>query len=172
MAKRNSTPLFGEPVNKEVPEIKGSVKKKVPLKTTPKKEVPKVTKPKKEIPLKVVEKKVSVKKPKPISKPIIEIKEEVLEENVVEDLPSPIPKEKKKKEIKNDPPKVIKHKLKVGTNVIATFLGSPTKAVIIELSPEGMYKVKAERGTILPRAKHIEGEIPDKTYPSYIIKVL
>jgi hypothetical protein len=183
MAKRNSTPLFGDPLNKEtqVPK-KITVKKEIPVKTSVKKLVDKVIPPKKEIILKSEPKKTSlkkskevtekpnppIKKVKTVSKPIIKIEE--VEEIEKEDLPEPIIK--KKKEIKNDPPKTIKHKLKVGTKVIATFLGSPTKAVIIELSPEGMYKVKAERGTILPRAKHIEGEIPDKTYPSYIIKVI
>ena len=185
MAKRNSTPLFGEPLNKEtqVPK-KSTAKKEIPVKTPVKKLGSKVIPSKKEIILKSEPKKTSlkkskevtekpnppIKKVKTVSKPIIKIEE--VEEIEKEDLPEPIIKKKKEKEIKNDPPKTIKHKLKVGTKVIATFLGSPTKAVIIELSPEGMYKVKAERGTILPRAKHIEGEIPDKTYPSYIIKVI
>ena len=55
---------------------------------------------------------------------------------------------------------------------VVTFLGQPDPGTIIELTSEGMYKVKADRGIILPRAKYEGGEIIDKRYPSYIIKVI
>lgn len=103
----------------------------------------------------------------------IEIKEE--EENYQiskEEKPSYIKKSGKKIKENNDAPKKIKHEIKLGQEVIVTFLGQPAKGVVIELSEEGMYKVKVDRGIILPRAKYIKGEIPDKKYPSYIIKIL
>lgn len=190
MPRKKIQPLFEEPQKKEKP-----VKKEIVPKTTTKKEV----KPK--APVKPVAKKVEVKsttkvpikkspvkkevtpkvvippkKEKPKSTPKVKVIEiEEIEETIEpKEEPKIIPKEPKRKprQIKNEPPKNIKHKLKIGTRVIVTFLGQPYPGSIIELSPEGMYKVKSDRGIILPRAKHVEGEIPDKYYPSYIIKVL
>lgn len=193
MAKKKVQPLFDEPVKKKS-DVKSSTKKEIKPKKEkdPKKQIPIKTKadkkpvvskvnPKKEV-IKKSPKKEIIKKeiPKPkkvISPKVKEVKIEELEEEKIEiqeeKKPSYVKESKRKPKIdKNAPPKKIKHKLKVGDKVIVTFLGQPRYGVIIELSPEGMYKVKTDKGLTLPRAKHEEGEIPDKTYPSYIIKVL
>jgi hypothetical protein len=148
---------------KPKPEEKKTLAKKIP---SPKKEI----QPKKVSPVKKT-KTSSVKIP-PKTKEI-EIKEEEETQEVQGIKPSYVKESKRKPKVdKNSPPKTIKHKLKVGDKVVVTFLGQPRTGVIIELSPEGMYKVKTDKGLTLPRAKHEEGEIPDKSYPSYIIKVL
>jgi hypothetical protein len=173
-----------EPIKKELPkkEIKKPevAKKEIKPKTTkaPTKKVEvkrtEVKSPAKPLPKKSVAKKEVIPKPKSLPK-VKEIKIEDTEEitNVPEETPIISKSSKRKSKIdKNAPPKKIKHKLKVGDSVLVTFLGTPRKGVIIELSQEGMYKVKTDQGLTLPRAKHIEGDIPDKYYPSYIIKVL
>jgi hypothetical protein len=190
MPRKKIQPLFEEPQKKEKPvkkEIisKTSTPKEEPIKKElPKKEIKKPEVVKKEIkpkitktpPKKPVAKKEVVAKPKGLPKSFPKIKEMKIEEEVIglpEENLSPVKKVKRKpKEPKKDPNKKINHKLKVGTRVIVTFLGQPTNGVIIELSEEGMYKVRSERGLVLPRAKHEEGELPDKRYPSYIIKVI
>lgn len=148
MKKSKIPPLFQEEkIEKKVAVVKKDNKKNVPKNKEIKNIIPKIKE--------------------------IEIKEE--EENyqiTKEEKPSYIKKPGKKIKENIDPPKKIKHEIKLGQEVIVTFLGQPTKGVVIELSEEGMYKVRADRGIILPRAKYIKGEIPDKKYPSYIIKIL
>ena len=177
-----------EPIKKELPKketkkpevVKKEIKPKITKTPTKKVEVKRteVKAPAKPVPKKPVAKKEVVAKPKVLPKSLPKVKEIEIEDteeitNVPEETPI-IPKSSKRKSKidKNAPPKKIKHKLKVGDLVIVTFLGTPRKGVIIELSQEGMYKVKTDQGLTLPRAKHIEGDIPDKYYPSYIIGVL
>ena len=151
MPRKKITPLFQEDKEKE---------KKKPIKSSPDKKSVRVEE-KKTPPVK--EKKVPVPKEvktKPLPpKPELPPKEEKK---------SPV---RGKKKVEVDPKK-IKHKLKVGDRVLVTFLGTPTEGTIIQLSDEGMYKVKSDRGTIFPRAKHSEDGILDRYYPSYIIKVI
>jgi hypothetical protein len=182
MPRKKPSPLFSseeKPI--KIPVEKPKVKKKVvspkaekPTKIpmekpkeekkpiSPKAEKPKrlpSSPPKKEIPLKVK----SVKKEDPVE----EVKE------VKNEIPKETPKRKEIKRGKKEEPKNIKHKLKVGQKVMVTFLGSPTEGIIIDLTSEGTYKVKSDRGIIFPRAKILnEGEVMDRYYPSYIIKVL
>ena len=151
MPRKKITPLFQEDKEKE---------KKKPIKSSPDKKSVRVEE-KKTPPVK--EKKVPVPK---------EVKTKPLPPK-----PELPPKEEKKspargkKKVEVDTKK-IKHKLKVGDRVLVTFLGTPTEGTIIQLSDEGMYKVKSDRGTIFPRAKHSEDGILDRYYPSYIIKVI
>ena len=153
MPRKKITPLFQEDKEKEK-------EKKKPIKSSPDKKSVRVEE-KKTPPVK--EKKVPVPK---------EVKTKPLPPK-----PELPPKEEKKspargkKKVEVDPKK-IKHKLKVGDRVLVTFLGTPTEGTIIQLSDEGMYKVKSDRGTIFPRAKHSEDGILDRYYPSYIIKVI
>lgn len=149
--------------------------KKPPIKSSPKKETPKITEKKE--PKKVSPKTVTPPVKKAQTPSVKEVKIEEPEEEKIEiqeeKKPSYIKESKRKPKVdKNAPPVKIKHKLKVGMKVLVTFLGEPRPGVIIELSPEGMYKVKTDQGLTLPRAKHEEGKIIDKSYPSYIIKVL
>lgn len=168
---KKEEPIKSLPKKKtNIPEVK-----KTPAKRSPKKEEPKPTEKKE--PKKVLPKNSTppVKKtPTPRIKEVkIEEPEEEQIEIVEEKKPAYIKESKRKtKTDKNSPPVKIKHKLKVGMKVLVTFLGEPRPGVIIELSPEGMYKVKTDQGLTLPRAKHEEGKIIDKSYPSYIIKVL
>ena len=175
-ARKTTTSKKEEPV-KPLPKKKISTLevKKPPIKLSPKKETPKPTEKKES-------KKVSPKTVSPLVKktPIPRVKEVKIEEPEEEKIesqeekkPSYVKESKRKPKVdKNAPPVKIKHKLKVGTKVIVTFLGQPRPGIITELSQEGMYKVKTDQGLTLPRAKHEEGEIPDRNYPSYIIKVL
>jgi len=170
------TPKKEEPVKplaKETP--KAVVKKPVVVKPTIKKEVSKPL-PKKE-PKKVLPK---IEPPKPVKVippkvKVVEIEEPEEEQIEIgeEKKPAYVKKSKRKPKVDKNAPLVNKkHTLKVGTRVIVTFLGQPEPGTIIELTAEGMYKVKADRGIILPRAKYEGGEIIDKRYPSYIIKVI
>ena len=165
-----------EPV-KPLPKKKTSTPetKKPPIKSSPKKE--EVKPMQKKEPKKVSPKKVTPPVKKTPTPRIKEVKIEEPEEKQIEsqeDKKLSYVKESKRKPKtdKNAPLVKIKHKLKVGMKVLVTFLGEPRPGVIIELSPDGMYKVKTDKGLTLPRAKHEEGKIIDKSYPSYIIKVL
>ena len=184
MPRKKITPLFQEDKEKE---------KKKPIKSSPDKKSVRVeeknTPPVKEKKIAPkVEKKVHVPKevntkplpPKPELPSKAEKKVPVPKEVKTKPLPPKPelpPKEEKKSPVRGKKkvevdPKKIKHKLKVGDRVLVTFLGTPTEGTIIQLSDEGMYKVKSDRGTIFPRAKHSEDGILDRYYPSYIIKVI
>jgi hypothetical protein len=174
MAKKKIQPLFGEIIppkkekaEKSIPDKK-TIAKKEPVGKNIEKEIKKTT------PKKSPEKKeVKTIKPKEVKVVIPEIEDPTPNEEILDPKPSYVKEAKRKPKVdKNEPPKNLKHKLKVGQKVIATFLGDPRRGEIIELSIEGMYKVKTDSGIILPRAKHEEEGIPDKSYPSYIIKVL
>jgi hypothetical protein len=191
--KKSTTPKVVSPKKKTTPGKSTNIKKEDPVKPIPKKKTS--TEGTKKTPIESSAKKEKVN-PKgknetrkisskavipPVKKaPAPRVKELKIEEPGEEQIeaqeekkPSYIKESKRKPKIdKNAPPKKIKHKLKVGDKVIVTFLGQPRYGVIIELSPEGMYKVKTDKGLTLPRAKHEEGDITDKAYPSYIIKVL
>lgn len=176
MPRKKITPLFSESEKPKEEKKSGATGKKI----TPKKKEIKNTPIKKPA--------VSTKDSKPKKDPKISVTKKIetpkkvvkteLKEKKSPVLPKvEIPKEEKKvikktnKKTDKDPDKVIKHKLKVGDRVLVTFLGTPTEGVIIQLTEGGLYKVKSERGTILPRAKHSEDGILDRYYPSYIIKV-
>ena len=158
LAKETSKIEVKKPVVK--PPVKKEVSKPLPKKE-PKKVLPKESpKPVKVTPPKVKE--VEIEEPEEEQ---IEIGEEKK--------PAYVKESKRKPKVDKNAPLVNKkHTLKVGTRVIVTFLGQPEPGTIIELTSEGMYKVKADRGIILPRAKYEGGEIIDKRYPSYIIKVI
>jgi hypothetical protein len=171
---KSKTSKKEEPVKPLAKETPKAVVKKPVVKPPIKKEVSKPL-PKKE-PKKVLPKEspkpIKVNPPK-VKKVEIEIPEEEQIEIEEEKKPAYVKESKRKPKVdKNDPPVNKKHTLKVGTRVIVTFLGQPEPGTIIELTAEGMYKVKADRGIILPRAKYEGGEIIDKRYPSYIIKVI
>ena len=161
MPRKKITPLFQEDKEKEK-------EKKKPIKSSPDKKSVRVEE-KKTPPVK--EKKIAPKVEKKVPVPK-EVKTKPLPPK-----PELPPKEEKKSPVRGKKkvevdPKKIKHKLKVGDRVLVTFLGTPTEGTIIQLSDEGMYKVKSDRGTIFPRAKHSEDGILDRYYPSYIIKVI
>ena len=191
MTNKKIKPLFVEPVKtptvakkpiakKEVTIVKPKIDKKEigpkPLvaKSPPKKVAttnkPIIKEDKKVLhkPQKPPVKKVTIPKVKEIK---IEDPEE--ETEVIEKKPAYIKEPKRNPKVdKNASPVNKKHKLKLGAKVIVTFLGQPEKGTIIELTEEGMYKIKSDRGIVFPRAKYEGGEIIDKRYPSYIIKVL
>ena len=182
--KKSSTPKVVV-AKKETTARKTTVtKKEEPVKPLPKKKTstPEAKKPPIKPSTKKEPKKVSPKKVTPPAKktPTPRVKEVKIEEPeekqieiVEEKKPAYVKEPKRKPKIdKNAPPVNKKHTLKVGTRVIVTFLGQPESGIIIELTDEGMYKIKADRGMILPRAKYENGEIIDKKYPSYIIKIL
>ena len=199
MTNKKIKPLFVEPVKtptvakkpiakKEVPivkpkidkkEVAGVKEKKTSIGTIPSPDSKKEIEPKPRVakspPKKVITtKKPIIKEDKKVTAPKVkEIKiEEQEETEVIEKKPAYIKEVKRNTKIdKNSAPINKKHKLKLGTKVIVTFLGQPEKGTIIELTEEGMYKVKADRGIVFPRAKYEGGEIIDKRYPSYIIKV-
>ena len=199
MTNKKIKPLFVEPVKtptvakkpiakKEVPivkpkidkkEVAGVKEKKTSIGTIPSPDSKKEIEPKSRVtkspPKKVITtKKPIIKEDKKVTTPKVkEIKIEEQETEVIEKKPAYIKEVKRNTKIdKNSSPINKKHKLKLGTKVIVTFLGQPEKGTIIELTEEGMYKVKSDRGIIFPRAKYEGGEIVDKRYPSYIIKVL
>lgn len=177
MPRKKITPLFSEPEKPKEVKKSGTPEKKITSKKKEIKDTPskkgKVTsknlRPKKDPKISVTEK---------IDNPAKPVNAEVKEKKSPVPPKVEIPKEEKKvikrvnKKPDKDPDKVIKHKLKVGDRVLVTFLGTPTEGVIIQLTEGGLYKVKSERGTILPRAKHSEDGILDRYYPSYIIKVI
>jgi len=191
MTNKKIKPLFVEPVKtptvakkpiakKEVAIVKPKIDKKEigPKPSVAKSPVKKVATTNK--PIIKEDKKVLAKPQKPPVKKItipkvkeIKIEEPEEETEVIEKKPAYIKEPKRNPKVhKNDPPVNKKHKLKLGAKVIVTFLGQPEKGTIIELTEEGMYKVKSDRGIVFPRAKYEGGEIVDKRYPSYIIKVL
>ena len=179
MPRKKPNPLFSsEEKPTKIPVEKPKVKKKVVSTKAEKPTKIPVEKPKEE--KKPVSPKVEKPKRLPSSPPKKEIllkPKSVKKEDPIEEVKNEIPKETpKRKEIKRgkkEEPKNIKHKLKVGQKVMVTFLGSPTEGIIIDLTSEGTYKVKSDRGIIFPRAKILnEGEVMDRYYPSYIIKVL
>jgi hypothetical protein len=189
---KKEVPIVKAKVNKKVDPVKQLVKEKNPLPrgvTPPKKETEnkiRVIKNqiKKEIPAKKPilkeDKKVLPKPQKPPVKKItvpkakeIEIEEVVEETEVIEKKPAYIKQPKRNPKVdKNASPVNKKHTLKVGTRVVVTFLGQPEPGIIIELTEEGMYKIKSDRGIVFPRAKYEGGEIIDKKYPSYIIAII
>jgi len=193
MARKKIEPVFKEPIGntaepkklsvaknttakKEILIVKPKANKKVKLVkpiTKVKKSSPAVTPPKKEI-----EVKTPVKRERKVPVPKIretEIKEPEEEQIEIQEEKKPAyikePKRNPKVD-KNAPPVNKKHTLKVGTRVVVTFLGQPEPGIIIELTEEGMYKIKSDRGIILPRAKYEGGEVIDKRYPSYIIAII
>lgn len=194
MARKKIEPVFEEPIKnivkakkvsvvrssttkKEVLIVKPKVNKKVelvkPIPKVKKSSSPIVTPSKKEI-----EVKTPVKRERKVPVPKIretEIKEPEEEQIEIQEEKKPAyikePKRKPKVD-KNAPPVNKKHTLKVGTRVVVTFLGQPEPGIIIELTEEGMYKIKSDRGVILPRAKYEGGEVIDKRYPSYIIAII
>ena len=198
MTNKKIKPLFVEPVKtptvakkpiakKEVPivkpkidkkEVAGVKEKKTSIGTIPSPDSKKEIEPKSRVAKSPPKKMITTKKPiikedKKVTTPKVkEIKIEEQETEVIEKKPAYIKEVKRNTKIdKNSAPINKKHKLKLGTKVIVTFLGQPEKGTIIELTEEGMYKVKADRGIVFPRAKYEGGEIIDKRYPSYIIKV-
>lgn len=194
MARKKIEPVFEEPIKnivkakkvsvvrssttkKEVLIVKPKVNKKVelvkPIPKVKKSSSPIVTPSKKEI-----EVKPPVKRERKVPVPKIretEIKEPEEEQIEIQEEKKPAyikePKRKPKAD-KNAPLVNKKHTLKVGTRVVVTFLGQPEPGIIIELTEEGMYKIKSDRGVILPRAKYEGGEVIDKRYPSYIIAII
>lgn len=194
MARKKIEPVFEEPIKnivkaKKVSVVKSSTTKKEVLIVKPKvnkkvelvKPIPKVKKSSSPIVTpskKEIEVKTPVKRERKIPVPKIretEIKEPEEEQIEIQEEKKPAyikePKRKPKVD-KNAPPVNKKHTLKVGTRVVVTFLGQPEPGIIIELTEEGMYKIKSDRGVILPRAKYEGGEIIDKRYPSYIIAII
>ena len=194
MARKKIEPVFEEPIKnivkaKKVSVVKSSTPKKEVLIVKPKvnkkvelvKPMPKVKKSSSPIVTpskKEIEVKTPVKRERKIPVPKIretEIKEPEEEQIEIQEEKKPAyikePKRKPKVD-KNAPPVNKKHTLKVGTRVVVTFLGQPEPGIIIELTEEGMYKIKSDRGVILPRAKYEGGEIIDKRYPSYIIAII
>lgn len=194
MARKKIEPVFEEPIKnivkaKKVSVVKSSTTKKEVLIVKPKvnkkvelvKPIPKIKKSSSPIVTpskKEIEVKTPVKRERKIPVPKIretEIKEPEEEQTEIQEEKKPAyikePKRKPKVD-KNAPPVNKKHTLKVGTRVVVTFLGQPEPGIIIELTEEGMYKIKSDRGVILPRAKYEGGEIIDKRYPSYIIAII
>ena len=194
MARKKIEPVFEEPIKnivkaKKVSVVKSSTTKKEVLIVKPKvnkkvelvKPIPKVKKSSSPIVTpskKEIEVKTPVKRERKIPVPKIretEIKEPEEEQIEIQEEKKPAyikePKRKPKVD-KNAPPVNKKHTLKVGTRVVVTFLGQPEPGIIIELTEEGMYKIKSDRGVILQRAKYEGGEIIDKRYPSYIIAII
>ena len=194
MARKKIEPVFEEPIKnivkaKKVSVVKSSTTKKEVLIVKPKvnkkvelvKPIPKIKKSSSPIVTpskKEIEVKTPVKRERKIPVPKIretEIKEPEEEQIEIQEEKKPAyikePKRKPKVD-KNAPPVNKKHTLKVGTRVVVTFLGQPEPGIIIELTEEGMYKIKSDRGVILPRAKYEGGEIIDKRYPSYIIAII
>lgn len=171
--KKSSVPVVKSPAIKP-PVKKETEAKTILIKKTVKKEITTKKPAIKEV-KKVLPKNQKVPAEKVIIPRVKEIKIEEPEDEIeaTEKKPAYVKEAKKTTKVnKNLPPVNIKHKLKVGTLVIVTFLGEPYRGVIIELTEEGMYKVRTERGLVLPRAKHEEGPIPDKRYPSYVIKII
>jgi hypothetical protein len=167
---KKSSPSIVTQLKKEIKdktsEVKRQVKKEISIKKTPVKEEKKVL-PKSQNP---TVKKVPIPK---IKETKIEEPEEEQTEIQEEKKPAYVKESKRKPKVdKNAPPVNKKHTLKVGTRVIVTFLGQPEPGTIIELTDEGMYKVKSNRGIVFPRAKYELGEIIDKRYPSYIIEII
>ena len=194
MARKKIEPVFEEPIKnivkaKKVSVVKSSTTKKEVLIVKPKvnkkvelvKPIPKVKKSSSPIVTpskKEIEVKTPVKRERKIQVPKIretEIKEPEEEQIEIQEEKKPAyikePKRKPKAD-KNAPLVNKKHTLKVGTRVVVTFLGQPEPGIIIELTEEGMYKIKSDRGVILPRAKYEGGEVIDKRYPSYIIAII
>jgi hypothetical protein len=194
MARKKIEPVFEEPIKnivkaKKVSVVKSSTIKKEVLIVKPKvnkkvelvKPIPKVKKSSSPIVTpskKEIEVKTPVKRERKIPVPKIretEIKEPEEEQIEIQEEKKPayIKEPKRKPKVDKNAPQVNKkHTLKVGTRVVVTFLGQPEPGIIIELTEEGMYKIKSDRGVILPRAKYEGGEIIDKRYPSYIIAVI
>ena len=188
---KKEVPIVKPKIDKK--EVAGVKEKKTSIGTIPSPDSKKEIEPKPRVAKSPHKKVITTKKPiikegkkvlsKPQNPPVkkvttpkvkeIKIEEQEEETEVIEKKPAYIKEVKRNTKInKNSAPINKKHKLKLGTKVIVTFLGQPEKGAIIELTEEGMYKVKADRGVILPRAKYEGGEILDKRYPSYIIKVL
>ena len=186
---KKEVPIVKPKINKK--EVAGVKEKKTSIGTIPSPDSKKEIEPKLQVAKSPPKKVTTTKKPiikegkkvlpKPQNPPVkkvttpkvkeIKIEEEE-ETEVIEKKPAYIKEVKRNTKIdKNSAPINKKHKLKLGTKVIVTFLGQPEKGTIIELTEEGMYKVKADRGIVFPRAKYEGGEIIDKRYPSYIIKV-
>jgi len=185
MARKKIEPLFEEPIKNTMKVKKLSVAKVTPSKKETGDKIGLVKNQiKKGIPAKKPilkeDKKVLPKSQKPPVEKVtvpkvkeLEIEEVVEETEAIEKKPAYIKEPKRNPKVdKNAPPVNKKHTLKVGTRVIVTFLGQPEPGTIIELTDEGMYKVKSNRGIVFPRAKYELGEITDKRYPSYIIAVI
>ena len=185
MARKKIEPLFEEPIKNTMKVKKLSVAKVTPSKKETGDKIGVVKNQiKKGIPAKKPilkeDKKVLPKSQKPPVEKVtvpkvkeLEIEEVVEETEAIEKKPAYIKEPKRNPKIdKNSPPVNRKHTLKVGTRVVVTFLGQPESGIIIELTEEGMYKIKSDRGIVFPRAKYEGGEIIDKRYPSYIIAII